>query len=285
VTGVQTCALPICSGASGGRGASTLDAAADTSIASSIRRELAATGEVMERPVYQQIRSRLSEEGQANFTPEFFDKAKGVADRLGIPVEYLLTVIHFETIGTFSPTIRPTRKDGSLISSAIGLIQFLSATAEGLGTTTELLSQMTAIQQLDYVEKYFNQHRNKITSGMSLEDVYLIVFTPAAAGKPADHVLYTRGEAGYNANSGLDLNEDGKITKWEITSKIRDRYSRLFSQDRAVGGLVFPASSVVTENKVRLKHTNMHITIPIMSLNPSSTAKKFSEHMSNLIGF
>jgi hypothetical protein len=237
-----------------------------------------------ESEVYQKIHSRLGETGKENFSPAFFDKAKEVAERLGIPVEYLLTVIHFETMGTFSSTIRPTRRDGSLISSAIGLIQFLSATAEGLGTTTELLSQMTPVQQLEYVEKYFKQHKNKIKEGMSLEDVYLIVFTPAAAGKPSDHVLYRRGDAGYAANNGLDLDGDGKITKWEITSRIRDRYSRLFNQDRAVGGLVFPGSAGMADGKFGVKHTNMHINIPISSMSPHRVASAFSESMSNLLG-
>jgi hypothetical protein len=242
-----------------------------------------ASGDYKESEVYQKIHSRLGEKGKENFSPAFFDKAKEVAERLGIPVEYLLTVIHFETMGTFSSTIRPKRRDGSLISSAIGLIQFLSATAEGLGTTTELLSQMTPVQQLEYVEKYFKQHKNKIKRGMSLEDVYLIVFTPTAAGKPADYVLYQRGDAGYSANAGLDLNKDGKITKWEITSKIRERYSRLFNQNKAVGGMVFPASAGITDGKFGVKQTNMHISIPLFSFNPHLSADKFVSYMNSYL--
>lgn len=233
--------------------------------------------------IYNQINSVLGEEGRRNFTAEFFEQAKVVADNLGIPLEYLLTVIHFETAGTFSATIQPTRRDGTLISSAIGLIQFLSSTAEGLGTTTEQLAQMTPIQQLAYVEAYFKQHQNKIKPGMSLEDVYLIVFTPAASGKPSDHVLYTRGSAGYDANEGLDKNLDGKITKMEITSKIRDRYEMVIGQDRATGGMVFPSKDSNLNNN-SIKNKNMHINIPIISSSPNKTASDFVKSMSNLLG-
>lgn len=57
----------------------------------------------------------------------------------------------FETMETFKPDIRPLRKDGSRISSAVGLIQFLERTARGLGTSTAALAAMSREKQLEYV--------------------------------------------------------------------------------------------------------------------------------------
>ena len=39
---------------------------------------------------------------------------------------------------------------------ATGLIQFLPSTARGLGTTTDALAGMSSVEQLNYVEKYFD---------------------------------------------------------------------------------------------------------------------------------
>jgi hypothetical protein len=39
--------------------------------------------------------------------------------------DWFMACMAFETIETFRPDIRPKRKDGSLISTAVGLIQFL----------------------------------------------------------------------------------------------------------------------------------------------------------------
>jgi hypothetical protein len=58
----------------------------------------------------------------------------------------------FETGGTFSPS-----QKNAAGSSVIGLIQFMSTTAKNLGTSTSELAKMTAVEQLNYVEKYLKQ--------------------------------------------------------------------------------------------------------------------------------
>ena len=57
----------------------------------------------------------------------------------------------WESGETFSPTIR-----NGAGSSMIGLIHFMPTTAKSLGTSTEALSKMTAVEQLDYVENTLN---------------------------------------------------------------------------------------------------------------------------------
>jgi murein DD-endopeptidase MepM/ murein hydrolase activator NlpD len=176
--------------------------------------------------LYSLVYESLGEEGRGNFTQEFFNELVNVSQKTNMPIEHLIAIMNFETMGTFSPTIRPTRRDGTLISSAVGLIQFMSATAGGLGTSTEELLGMTAVEQLRYVEEYFMRYSNKITPGMSLTDAYLLVFRPASSGMDPHETVFSEGSAGYLANIGLDLNKDGKITVEEIGKRIQTHTDR-----------------------------------------------------------
>jgi hypothetical protein len=58
-----------------------------------------------------------------------------------------MAAMAFETGETFSPSIK------NKASGATGLIQFMRSTAKGSGTTTAALAEMTAVDQLDFVEK------------------------------------------------------------------------------------------------------------------------------------
>lgn len=102
-------------------------------------------------------------------------------------------------------------------SSATGLIQFVEATANELGTTTASLRDMSFRQQLVFVEKYI---KNKIVStgikNPDLYDLYLMIHYPKAAGKPDDYVLYRNPSSAYNGNRLLDYNKDGNVTIKEI---------------------------------------------------------------------
>lgn len=64
-------------------------------------------------------------------------------------------------------------------TNATGLIQFMPATAQGLGTSVEALKEMTAVQQLDYVKNYYQQRKGQF---MGFEDLRLFAFFPAALG-------------------------------------------------------------------------------------------------------
>lgn len=97
-------------------------------------------------------------------------------------------------------------------------------TAAALGTTTDELAKMTAVEQLDYVYKYFKMVGLK--PGSNLQDLYMGVFMPAAMGKGPDHVLGQRGAPGfsgkvYDQNSGLDKNKDGIITVADATQTVQ----------------------------------------------------------------
>lgn len=148
---------------------------------------------------------------------EFLDKVVSVSSELGLDPNDLLRVIDFETAGSFSPKAQPIRKDGTKISSATGLIQFLEKTANSLGTTTAELAGMTAVEQLDFVKAYFKPFKGRIKN---FGDVYMAVHWPAGVGKDDSYVMYKKGSDSYNANKGLDTNGDGTVTRGETLARL-----------------------------------------------------------------
>lgn len=101
-------------------------------------------------------------------------------------------------------------------AKATGLIQFMPKTAIGLGTTVEKLKAMNAVQQLDYVRKYFLPFKGKMKS---YYDVYAVTFFPAMVGKPDTWVLQTNKlspEIIAKQNPVININKDGKITVAEF---------------------------------------------------------------------
>ncbi|MDN3692759.1 L,D-transpeptidase family protein [Chryseobacterium tructae] len=143
----------------------------------------------------------------------------------------LMACMAWETGESFSPSAKNPK------SSATGLIQFMADTAKDLGTTTNALAKMTAVKQLDYVKKYFENIRNK---DYEFVDFYLRILFPASMGKPDEHVVFSREGEGlnksdrnykerinaYGVNSGFDTNPkygngDGMVTKGEIKKGIQ----------------------------------------------------------------
>jgi len=140
------------------------------------------------------------------------------AKMLNINPDWLATVISFESAGSFSPS-----KLNAAGSGAFGLIQFMPWVARNiLGTATDAQAAaigkaMSFTEQLQrMVIPYFKGRTMR-----SLEDVYLQVFYPAAAGKPDDWVVAREGSAVYRQNAGFDKAKKGWITRRDITSTIR----------------------------------------------------------------
>ncbi len=99
-----------------------------------------------------------------------------------------------------------------------GLIQFMPRTAIGLGTTTDALANMTAVEQLDYVEKYFQPYYRRTKT---LSDMYMAILMPKYIGYDDQAILFNDPSKAYTQNRGLDLNRDGRITKAEATHRVK----------------------------------------------------------------
>ena len=152
--------------------------------------------------------------GIENTSAAFRKKVLKIADRLLIEPNFLMAIMSFETGATFDPKIKNKQ------SGATGLIQFMPSTAKSLGTSIEELEKMTAVEQPDYVEKYFAPRKGKL---LTIEDAYMAVLYPKGIGKGKDFVLFEKGSVQYKQNSGLDVNGDGKITVGEACRKVSER--------------------------------------------------------------
>lgn len=156
-------------------------------------------------------------------SPEFragvfaLSAAMGWPDQGGMDSSKFMSCSAFETGNTFDPAIR--NKAGS---SGTGLIQFMNATAEGLGTTTDALAAMTAPEQLKYCLKYLQMFSKLKNRSPLLSDVYMAILLPKYIGEPDSAVLFTDGLA-YQQNAGLDTNKDHRITKGEVAARIQGR--------------------------------------------------------------
>ncbi len=139
--------------------------------------------------------------------PGFEARVAEIAKKVGCPPEALYKIMWKEC--------RLDPRAINRISGASGLIQFMPETAIGLGTSVEAIRNMTAMQQLDFVEKYFKPHFGKLHN---YGDVYLAVFYPYALGKGDDFVLGSeqgdkRAALVAKQNRGVDTDGDGVITK------------------------------------------------------------------------
>jgi hypothetical protein len=105
----------------------------------------------------------------------FLTKVKTVAALLLFDPIDLLGIMNLESARTFDPAI--TNNLGYT-----GLIQFGKDAAKDLGTTTEYLRQLSRVDQMDWVYKYFhNLHRwpNLKCPNPTLANLYLTVLLPA----------------------------------------------------------------------------------------------------------
>lgn len=142
--------------------------------------------------------------------PDFSAKLEKVATALGVAKEDLITIMRFES--KLNPqAVNP-------YTGASGLIQFMPKTAEGLGTSVDDIRKMSAVDQLDYVYKYFKMLGVK--PGMDLGDLYMAVFMPAKVGADDSTIVGREGQKVYDQNRVLDSNKDGILTVGDIKSAI-----------------------------------------------------------------
>lgn len=152
---------------------------------------------------------------------DFLKKTKKIAKNLNCDYKDLLALINSES------SFDPKAKSGSFV----GLIQFGDLAIEELrtncgckGLTKDKILNMSRMQQLDLVEKllmYYKQRKFAPNAKLSAGDLYAMILAPSRANR---EVLYTKGEKGYNSvNAKMDYNKDGKITKSEMSRRIREK--------------------------------------------------------------
>lgn len=166
-----------------------------------------------------------------SYRASFVGEVVRYSNMLGINPNWLMAVMYFESGNTFSPSIQ------NPYTNATGLIQFMPSTANELGTSIEVLKNMSATEQLQYVYKYYARYKSKLKSYV---DLYLITFFPISAGKPLSYVLQTASLPASliaTQNPVFDTNKDGKVTVGEIQevmlSKIPGVWKTMFVKKKA----------------------------------------------------
>ena len=145
-------------------------------------------------------------------SPAFKRRVIEISAELGMDPNNLMAAMAFESARTFRADIE------NPFSGAAGLIQFMPATAKGLGTSTAALKKMTPVAQLEFVRRYFLPQKSRLND---LNDVYMAILWPRAVGRPASHVWFVNGSRQYSQNKGLDVNFDGVVTKAEAASRVQ----------------------------------------------------------------
>ncbi len=195
---------------------------------------------------------------------EFLNAVGSTSGRLGIDAGDLLKAISFETVGTFSPSIKNPN------GSATGLIQFIEKTAKGLGTSTAALKGMTRVEQMKYVEKYLAPYKGRMKN---LGDVYMAIHWPAGVGKSDDYVMYREGSKEYAANKNLDKSGDGVVTRGETLARLRESTS-------GKGGQQYQQPVTASE----LPETNTGPTAPRLGSAPEGLSTQDAAQVASLGG-
>lgn len=155
---------------------------------------------------------------EGRFEKGFLPALEQMCQRLDMHCQGLLSIMDYETRGTFSPRIKNPK------GTASGLIQFTAATARSLGTSTQALRRMNQVQQLKYVERYFRRMEKEETDYGNVIDIALTIFYPKAVGRGPGYVIGRRKSTLYRQNRGLDNSpRDGMITSREYTRRALDR--------------------------------------------------------------
>ena len=165
-------------------------------------------------------------------TDKFESKVRKVSRKLGIPPEWLMSVMYSES--KFDASARNSKGSG-----ATGLIQWMPATAKDFDITVEKLRNLNHIEQLDFVYKYMNRVRKKYGSFDSLTEVYLAILYPKAIGEDYCYTLYASPSRSYKMNTILDENKDSRVTVKDIDDRMRRLYKPAYMTEKAVSQWAF----------------------------------------------
>lgn len=156
-----------------------------------------------------------------DLSPEFINKVKRIAANLRCDYQDLLALMNSES------GLDPQAVNKS--SGATGLIQFTDIAIKdlnqvyGLSLTKSKIKNMSAIEQLDIVEKFLmltKKRKFSPSAQLSGGDLYALIYLPARASR---QTLAVRGEDYYEDNKGLDLDGNGVITKEDLNRRIKEK--------------------------------------------------------------
>ena len=187
----------------------------------------------------------------------FSSKVRAISADLGIDPNWLMATMYKES--KLNPQAQNTKYPVGG-GYATGLIQFVPNTARSLGTSTSALYNMDALEQLDYVKKYFEPYKNRMRNYF---DVYIAVFFPAAIGLEDMAVIANKSISASSVarnNPAIDLNKDGAITVAEFKEYLTGGFSA------AIKNLVASTTEFVEKKKVTIIWTLVGVVAVVTTI-------------------
>lgn len=190
--------------------------------------------------------SILAVPGIEKTSPAFRARLLDLCSALGIPVDSLAVIMASES-GFDAKALNPLPA-GGLVQLTVG------ARLPGFGTKEAIrgILQMSAEEQLEKVVFPFYA-RSKRAKGADPGFLYMLNFLPGEAGKPEDHQLGVKGEAGpdgkptfrarvYELNPGFDPEKRGYLTVGDVYNKAAAMAGRARGRRIAVDGTILEPS-------------------------------------------
>jgi len=106
---------------------------------------------------------------------EFIQKAGQVAGTIGITRNELLGIIFLES---------GCNPQAGKVGGHVGLLQFSAASATEVGTSQGALKSMNRVQQMEYVQRYFQKKASQFGKPDGVGAAYMLVALPAWSNRP-----------------------------------------------------------------------------------------------------
>jgi hypothetical protein len=177
---------------------------------------------------------------------DFASSIESLGNDLGVDPMYLANTMYAES------TLNPSEKNKAG-SKAMGLIQFMPRTAANLGTTTDELSRMTPVEQMEYVRRYFSADNlgagrlRALRNDPSQHNVNMAVFLPSMIGKPVDTQIpqeYWRQNGSIRTPSDYTRSAEKRVNAY-IQSKPVDAQTDQMLSEEQPGGTFRPGDGTV----------------------------------------
>lgn len=153
----------------------------------------------------------------------FSQKCQSVANSLGCNPNDLLAMMFSES--GINPNLQAS-------NGATGLIMFMPSTLSANGYSVSQVKNMSGVEQLDVVEKILKASKSMSGYGenekIDAGTLYALCFLPAAA---KNEVLCTTSDSlswAYSANSPLDADKNGDISKTDLASRLQKKYQEMY---------------------------------------------------------
>ena len=154
-------------------------------------------------------------------------RLKEISDKHGFTLDELLQVIQKESNYELGAVNK--------LSNATGIIQFMPSTAEGLGTTVEQIKEMDALEQLDLLDKFFDQNHTKG------QHPYVTVAYPAAGKYEMDDVI-AGPDSKIAEQNPVWVGEDGNVTKRSILNYVNSGKDVSVNESKGASYQVYDAN-------------------------------------------